>query len=366
MIRLAKPYIPEKVYEDIKAILESGHLIQGKFVKRFEEELAKYLNIPYVKVVSSGTAALHLSLMAMGIEPGDEVIVPAFSFPATANVVEVIGATPVFVDINLSDYCINTSLIEEKTTHKTKAIIPVHEFGQPCDMDQTFQIAQKYKLKIIEDAACALGAEYKNQKVGTFGDIGCFSLHPRKAITTGEGGIVVTRNKDLADRIDMLRNHGIKKIDGKLDFHIAGLNYRMTEFQAAIGLHQLKIIEQLINKRIEQAKLYRDLLTNSEEVVLQEEFNNRKHIYQTFHILFKSLNRDLIIKNMQEKGFETNIGAYAIPYLDYYYNKYNTNAEEYTNAFIAFKQGLSLPIGFHIDIRDQKRLIKQLISNLGI
>jgi len=349
MIRLAKPYIPKEAYGDIKKILESGNLIQGQYVACFEEDLANYLDIPFVKLVSSGTAALHLSLMALDIRPGDEVIVPAFTYPATANVVEIIGAKPVLIDINLSDFCINTSLIEERITPETKAIIPVHEFGQPADMEPILKLAKKYNLNIIEDAACALGSEYHNQKIGTIGDIGCFSLHPRKAITTGEGGIVVTRNANLAEKIALLRNHGAKKVDRKLDFLIAGLNYRITEFQAALGISQLKIIEQLVNKRVEQAQIYSDFFAEINEIVIPVKFKDRKHIYQTFHVLLKTKTRDSIINKMLQKGIETNLGAQALHCLDYYINKYGHKPNQYPNAEIAFYHGLALPIGMHLD-----------------
>jgi len=352
MIRLAKPYIPDEAFTLLKDVFDSGNLVQGKYVQQFEDLTAAYLKIPYVKMVSSGTAALHLALMALDIRPGDEIIIPAFSFPATGNVVEVIGATPVLVDIRLNDFCINVSRIEEKITQRTRAIMPVHEFGQVSEMTPIKKLAEKYNLYIIEDAACALGSEYNGQKAGTFGDIGCFSLHPRKAITTGEGGVVVTCNEVLAERIDQLRNHGSKKVNGVLDFFHAGLNYRMTELQAVLGILQMKVIEEIIDKRIKQAGIYSGLLSGCDEIVLPEQFSDRKNIYQTFHILIKSKNRDSIIKQMFQNGIETNYGAQALQCLTFYRNKYCFHPGDYPNAKTAYNNGLALPVGMHLSKGD--------------
>jgi perosamine synthetase len=362
MIKLSKPNIHSSSLEDIKKILESGNLIQGEYVANFENITAKYLDIPYVKMVSSGTAALHLSLMALEIGPGDEVIIPAFTFPATANVVEIVGATPLLVDINLSDYCINTNLIEEKITNKTKAIIPVHAFGQAADMDSILDIARKHNIGIIEDAACALGTEYHKQKVGTFGEIGCFSLHPRKAITTGEGGIVITSNKKLAEKIDLLRNHGAKYVNEKLDFVMAGLNYRMTEFQAALGIPQIQEIELLISRRMEQAVLYSKLLMGSENVITPQSYTDRRHIYQTYHVLIDYINRDIMLKILRENKIETNLGAHAINCLTYYQHKYSFMQKDYRNATKAFRQGLALPLGSHITSNDIEQIANLLLK----
>lgn len=260
MIKLSKPYITDQCISNVVEVLRSGNLVQGQFVNQLENDVKSYLGVKHAFAVSSGTAALHLALIALGIGPGDEVIVPAFTFPATANVVELVGATTVLVDINLDDFCIDTSKIEQAITPKTKAIMPVHEFGQAAKMDDIIQLAQKYNLNIVEDAACALGAEFGSKKVGTFGELGCFSLHPRKAITSGEGGILVTNKDDIAEKVAMYRNHGIVYKDSKLDFEVAGLNYRLTDFQAALCIPQLEMLTELIECRIKQANFYRNVL----------------------------------------------------------------------------------------------------------
>ena len=350
MIKLAKPYIPELAIKDVAEILRSGNLVQGKYVREFEERIKDYIGAKYAIVVSSGTAALHLALLALEIKKGDEVIVPAFSFPATANVVELVGAKPVFVDINLSDYCIDTSKIKEKITADIKAIIPVHEFGQSAKIDDIVDIAKSHKLKIIEDAACALGTEFNNQKVGTFGEFGCFSFHPRKAITTGEGGVIVTNDDELAEKIRILRNHGIINKNGKIDFFAAGLNYRMTEFQAVLGIHQLKIIDDLIDQRIETAQQYDEQLKKVNWINTPQVFEKRKMVYQTYHILIDStFNRDKLIDSLKSENIETNLGAQSLPELTFYKEKYCCAVSDFPNASEAYKQGLALPLGMHIN-----------------
>jgi dTDP-4-amino-4,6-dideoxygalactose transaminase len=363
MIKLSKPYITEKCIENVVEVLRSGNLVQGENVNKLEEEICSYLGIKYAVAVSNGTAALHLALLALGIGPGDEVIVPAFTFPATANVVELVGAKSIFIDINLEDFCINTSLIEQAITSKTKAIIPVHEFGQSAQMDKLVEIAKKHKLKVIEDAACALGSEFNNQKVGTFGDIGCFSLHPRKAITSGEGGFIVTDNADIVKMLRVLRNHGIEHANGSMDFVQAGFNYRLTDFQAALCLPQLQIIEEIIKNRKEQADIYDQKLNTVAGILIPQLFSSRRMVYQTYHIVLdKNINRNNLIKYLKENSVETNYGAQALNTLTYFSRKYNYLPGDFPNAVIANTQGLALPLGMHIQKSDLEIVTDTLIK----
>jgi len=351
MIKLSKPYLPDLSIEEAIKVLKSGNLVQGEYVRRLEELLCSYLQIKNAVVVSNGTAALHLCLIALGIKEGDEVIVPAFTYPATANVVEIVGAKTILVDINLDDYCIDTSKIEEAITLRTKAIIPVHEFGQAAKIDEIISIARKHCLFVIEDAACALGAEFKKKKVGTFGDVGCFSFHPRKAITTGEGGAIVTNNDKLAEKLRSLRNHGtFINVEGKYDFIYAGLNYRMTDFQAAIGLAQLNITEEIIEKRIEIAELYDAHLADIQWLQTPVKFSDRRMVYQTYHVIVdEKIDRDSLISYLKNNGIETNIGAYAINCMSYYKNKYSFERSFMPSAVKAFKQGIALPMSYFIE-----------------
>lgn len=349
MIQLAKPNITDKAINRVAQILKSGYLVQGEHVRRFETRLREYLDSNHAILVSSGTAALHLSLMALNIGPGDEVIVPAFTFPATANAVELVGAKPVFIDIGLRDFCIDVQKIEVKITSKTKAIVPVHEFGQPADMEGIASIAARHNLKIVEDAACALGAAFNGKKIGNFGDLACFSFHPRKAITTGEGGLVVTQDEQVESRLKTLRNHGILAKRGAIDFVEAGLNYRMTDLQAALGPEQLACLDDTIAARLRSARLYDDLLSSIDWIKPPETFPGRKMVYQSYHIMVDPMkSRDGVIAHLKDCGIEANIGAYALNRLSIYRNKYHLKDDDFPNAVAAFTRGMVLPMGQHV------------------
>lgn len=361
MIRLSVPFIDDNEMNEIKDVLNSGYLVQGNKVEEFENLIKEYLNVKHAIAVSNGTAALHLSLIALDIKPSDEIIVPDFTFPATSNVVENMGAKSIFVDINLDDFCIDTDKIENKINNNTKVIIPVHEFGQVSNMDKIMDLASKYSLRVVEDAACALGAEYKNKKIGTIGDLGCFSFHPRKSITTGEGGIVVTNNDEFARKIRAIRNHGMDYCHETPKFIFAGLNYRMTNIQGAIGVAQFKKLDKINKARKMIVNKYNERLYNIKEIILPREKEYSKHIWQTYHILLnKTINRDSLIKNLKEKGIETNIGAYAVHEQDYYKKKYSYDDKEFKKSIFAWEQGLALPV--YVGIKDNE--IDYIVSKL--
>jgi len=358
VIKLASPNISEKAISKVGEVLRSGNLVQGKYVREFEAELEQYLGVKHAIVVSSGTAALHLSLLALGIGPGDEVIVPAFTFPATANVVVIVGAKPVFVDISLDDYCINVTKIEEAITPKTKAIMPVHEFGMMADMDPIIEIANRRKLLVIEDAACALGSEYNGKKAGGFGVVGCFSFHPRKAITTGEGGAIVTNREDLAEHLKSIRNHGMCVLNENVDFIYAGLNYRLTDFQAVLGLFQLKNIEGDIRKRIEISKWYNDGLSEFSWITTPKTINNRRMVFQTYHIILdEQINRNYLIKYLIDNCIEVNFGAHSLNCINYYIKKCQDKNTIFRNAKIAYTRGIALPLHNNLKLNDFYHII---------
>ena len=359
MIRLAKPNITEEAIAAVADVLRSGNLVQGKYVQLFEQKLAEYLEVENAIVVTSGTAALHLSLIALDIKKGDEVIVPAFTFPATANVVELVGATPKFVDINLDDLCINTDLIEAAITDKIVAIMRVHEFGQAAKMDDILSICKKHNLMLIEDAACALGAEFNNKKVGTFGDLGCFSFHPRKAITTGEGGVITTNDNALAKKVRALRNHGMELENGKIEFNYAAYNYRMTDFQAVLGVYQLEDFDKQIKLRQKLAELYDKLLANIDWIITPKVFDNRKMTYQTYHIIVRDdIDRDSLIKKLNDHGIQANYGAQAVNIQKYYAEKYNVSRKQLPMAYNAFRKGIALPLGDFLNENDILKVCK--------
>lgn len=344
-IRLSKPYLgnEQELINLIKLVLDTGFFIQGEYVAKFENMIADYLGVKYAIAVNSGTAALHLSLIAAGIGPGDEVIVPSYTFPATANVVELVGAKPVFVDVSLETYNIQIEQIERVISHRTKAIIPVHLFGNPVDMDPILDISKKYNLKVIEDAAGALGSTYKNKKCGTIGDLGCFSFHPRKIITTGEGGMVVTNDESLAEKIRVLRNHGIEAKSSDIDFVEAGFNYRMNEIEAILGIVQMKEINNIVSERQKLAEFYIDSFKTFDRIAFQRVLPDASTSWQAFVVRIKNGDNKHILKLLSNSNIESNIGTYALHLLSFYYKKYGYKPSDYPNAAELYHSSVALP-----------------------
>lgn len=361
-IRLSKPYLGDKQYLMglIEKALDNGFLAQGKYVANFEQQVAGYLGVKHAVAVSSGTAALHLSLIALGIGPEDEVIVPAYTFPATANVVELIGAKPTLVDVDLGTYNIQVERIKQVISQKTKAIIPVHLFGNPADMDPILEIAKKHNLWVIEDAAGALGSIYKGRKCGTLGHLGCFSLHPRKILTTGEGGMVITNDDELAERIRILRNHGIQTIGSQRDFITAGFNYRMNELEAILGIVQIADISKNICERQKLAELYKGLLKDIPNIAFQKILPNSVTVWQTFVIYFKDKESGLVMSLLRDAGIETQIGTYALHLLHFYSKKYNYKSSHYPNAAELYLRSLALPFYNGMRPEDVERVVTVL------
>lgn len=344
-IPLASPDIRDTDIERVNRVLRSGMLIQGSEVGGLEAEFSAVAGTRAAIAVSNGTATMHLVLKALGIKEGDEVIVPAFSYVATANVVELVGATPVFVDIEERTFNINVTKIEEQINSKTKAIIPVHEFGLACDIKAVMQIAQKHQLPVIEDAACALGAQQEGRRVGSFGIAGSFSLHPRKSITCGEGGVITLNDPALEKKIRQLRNHGIEMEEGKMIFEEAGFNYRMTDFQAALAASQMERLEAILKKKQELSEVYFNELRN-EKISLPVVPGDRNHTWQTFHVVLAGgINQQQTIQELRQQGIGTNYGAQCIPAQAYYQRKYGHHSQNnYPNSWRAYSQGLALPL----------------------
>lgn len=280
---------------------------KGSYLAKFEEKFSRFCNAKHGIATSSGTTALHLALVALGIGQNDEVIVPTLTMIATANPVIFAGATPVFVDSEPNTWNINVKAIEEKISDRTKAILPVHIYGHPVDMDPLLKIAKKFSLFVVEDAAEAHGAEYKGNVVGCLGDVGCFSFYTNKIITTGEGGMAVTNNDETAEKLESFRDLAHSKEKRYLHYEI-GYNYRMTNLQAAIGLAQMEKIEEYINARRKNAKLYNSLLKDVEGVTLPPEAGWAKSIYWLYSILIEDvfgIGRDELISKLTERGIET-------------------------------------------------------------
>ncbi len=363
-IPLASPNISERDISAVTEVLRSGLLVQGKNVADLENEVADYLQVKNAVAVSNGTATMHLALVALGVGVGDEVIVPAFSYVATANVVEIVGAKCIFVDIERDTFNIDVAKIEAAVTPKTKAIIPVHEFGLACDISEILKIAEKHNLLVIEDAACALGSTENNKFTGTFGRAASFSLHPRKAVTSGEGGIITTDDDELAEKFRILRNHGVKMNNGKMDFVEAGFNYRMTDFQAALVRGQFSEIEKGIAARNTLAEIYFEELKNSKHLQLPTVPQGKRHNWQTFHtVVGEDIDRDEMIKKLNLNGVGSNYGAQCIPFQTFYREKYGLDCEqEFPNALRAFQKGLALPIYEKLTPDHIKHITKVLLE----
>jgi perosamine synthetase len=342
---LARPDIREEDIELVNSVLRSGMLVQGSYVEKLENSFAQYHGVKHAIAVSNGTASLHLALKVLGIGERDEVIVPALSYVATANVVELTGATCVFVDVDERSFNIDVSKIEEKITNRTKAIIPVHEFGLACDIAAVCAIARRHNIPVIEDAACALGAEHNGQLVGGFGILGSFSLHPRKSITSGEGGILVTNDGAIARKLRQLRNHGIQMEEGQMDFVEAGYNYRMTDFQAALAWSQFQRLQEILDYKRQLAQIYFSEIKTS-KVLLPVVPQNDDHTWQTFHLLLsEELEQKKVIEFFKEQSIGCNYGAQCIPAQTYYYKKYGLDSPVlFPNAYKAYRKGLAIPI----------------------
>ena len=288
-------FLPNITNDDKKLInqtLDSGLLTNGPNLSKFEKSFSKYTKSNFSVGVSNATSALHISLKALGIGKGDQVIVPDLTFVATANAVLMTGATPVIVDVNLNDFNINIESIKKSITKKTRAIIPVHFAGNPCDMDKILKITKKNNLFVVEDCAHALGSFYKNKHVGLFGDLGCFSFYPTKNITTLEGGMIITNSKKLSNYVKISRNHGISKtlqerytegFPWDYDIFEAGYNYRMDEIRAVLGTQQLKRIEKINALRRNAVKYYNEKLSNVDGIEPQFISNIKKKFLSSLH-----------------------------------------------------------------------------------
>lgn len=347
MLKLSQPNISEEAIAAVVEVLRSGQLVHGPENEAFESELAAYLGCSDVLLVSSGTAALHVALLALGIGRGDAVIVPDFTFPATANVVAMLGAKVITVDVEPETYTLSidklTSTIADWQGEETlKAIMPVHEFGCAADMNSILKLAKTHNLFVVEDAACALGASYGGSKVGALGDVGCFSFHPRKTLTTGEGGAIATNNSKLAQTIRRLRNHGMERSSAGMQFYQPGLNYRLTNFQAALGRSQLPDLGQWIATRYEHAQYYVHLLEPlRSRGCISLPALTEGHSFQTFMIVLEQgVERGQVIEKLRSQGVEASLGAQSLMALNIYPGAYSA---DFSVSKKLFQYGLALP-----------------------
>lgn len=329
---LSRPSIGKKEIEEVVDSLKSGWLTTGPKVKKFENDFKSYVNCNYALAVNSGTSALHLAYQAVGLKKGDEVITTSMTFIATTNMLIKLGVRPVFVDIEEKALNMDVEKIEKKITGKTKAIVPVHFAGRPVRMDKILRLAQKYKLKVIEDAAHAIGSEYKGKRIGNIAGVTCFSFHPMKNITTGEGGMVTTNSDKIAKIVKLLRFHGISKeawsryAKEGLPFYevtACGYKYNMMDIQAALGIHQLKKLNEFNQKRYELACFYNEHLKDIEELILPPlECGYGKHSWHLYIICLKTENlnidRNQFIVEMKKENIGCGIHYNAVHLQPYY------------------------------------------------
>jgi dTDP-4-amino-4,6-dideoxygalactose transaminase len=358
MIPIAKPIIGEDEISAVTAVLRSGVIAQGKKVEEFEGAFAEFIGTKYAVAVNSGTAALHIALLAHGIGKGDEVITSPFTFIATANSILFTGAKPVFADIEEDSFNIAPDNIDEKITPRTKTIMPVHLYGQPCDMKRIIRIAQEHGLIIIEDACQAHGAEYDGKKVGSFGT-GCFSFYPTKNMVTGEGGMITTNDKDIAEKARMIRSHGQRQ---RYFHEILGYNYRMTDIAAAIGLCQLGKLEEFSSKRMENAKFLTKELSGIKGLIPPSIKSNTRHVFHQYTVRITQdfgIPRDELRQKLMNKGVATEV-YYPLPihkqplYRNLGYNDHLPNSEQ------AAREVLSLPVHPSLTKEDLENIVRTI------
>lgn len=344
-MRLNVPLTDNEELAAIADVLESGFLTQGPKTAEFERLIAERIGSVSAFGTSSATTGLHLALDAIGVRPGDEVIVPDFSFPATANAVIQQGATPVFVDIDLGTFNLDPSLLEQAITPRTTAIMPVHAFGLTADMTSISEIAARHDIPVIEDAACALGATHRGQEAGTLGLAGVFSFHPRKIITTAEGGLISTSDAKLAAKIAVLRSHGAVRGSHFMSFIDAGYNYRMSDVHAAIGIAQMKKLDFILERRRSLAAAYGDLLSGVDGVRSPVVPEGDLHSYQSYVVLLDAdVDRDCVIDRMRAADIETTLGTYSMHLQPYFRSRFGIDDRELPAATRAQRSALTLPL----------------------
>lgn len=377
-MQLASPSFDESEIESVRRCLASGWVTQGPMTRQFEELLAKRHAAPYALATTSCTAALHLAALALGLGPGDEVIVPAFTWITSANAAEYVGAKAVFADVNPNTFNLDPAAFEAAITPRTKAVVAVHLFGLAADMDPIMAIARKHNLAVIEDAACAIGTSYKGVPIGTIGDLGCFSFHPRKVITTGEGGAVTMRTEALAKLVNSFRNHGSTGLPSAeiephgpwtmSTFDNLGYNLRLSDIQAAVGIAQFAKLDHLLAERRSRALRYSELLAPVSDLVLPTAAAGVDgHSYQSYVVRVREGGRDrrnTVMRAMDGKGIQTRPGTHAVVRLGYYANKYKLDASVFPNAILCEDTTITLPIFPNMTDADQALVVQTLADAL--
>jgi perosamine synthetase len=363
-IAISLPVTGEEEWQAVREPIFNGWLTSGPKVREFEKLFADRHGVKHAIAVTSATTALHLAVVALGIGEGDEVIVPAFTWVSTANVVLYQKAKVVFVDVDRSTFNLDVKDLKNKITPRTKAIIPVHLFGLCADMDEIRKIAGD--IPLIEDGACAAGAGYKGTPAGALGTIGCFSFHPRKSVTTGEGGMVTTNDDGIAELVRALRNHGASISEEERhhgpkpyilpEFNLMGFNYRMTDLQGAVGVAQLKKLDKFIDERAKWAEFYKKELKSLGWLSLPEFSNDYRHGWQSFVTMVDEskspLSRNAIMERLQEQGISTRPGTHAVHMLGFYREKYGLTPDDFPGARDANNFSLAIPLHNRMTVDD--------------
>jgi dTDP-4-amino-4,6-dideoxygalactose transaminase len=364
-IPLIKPYITAEVKKKVREVLDSGYLTEGPVTRQFEDSIRDYVGSKYAMAVCNCSVGLELALRSLGVGPGDEIIVPDYTYPVTASVVNIVGATVVIVDVDPETMLIDYNAVEEAVTSKTKAIIPVSIFGNPLDYDRLWEIKKKHNLYLIEDAACSIGARYDGKFVGNLADISVFSFHPRKFITTGEGGMVTTNNPELAEWMESYKHFGMAQSDSRhrTQFELIGTNYKLSNVQAAIGLAQMQQIESLLQKRSQLANRYVELFADAPAVSFPKITPKGVHSWQSCCILVP--NRNHIIEKLKGKNIETQIGTYSL----HMHKAFNENADcimhgEMPGSRYAFDRCLTLPLFHDMKDEEQQYVVSELLMSM--
>jgi len=373
-----QPSIDGEEIQEVVDTLKSGWITTGPKTKLFEKKFQEYIGCKYAIAVSSCTAGLHLALVAAGVGQGDEVITTPYTFATTGEVIIQIGAKPVFVDIEEDGFNIDVTKIPEAITPETKAIIPVHFAGEPCDMDEIMKIAQENNLFVIEDAAHAVGAEYKGKKIGNIGDVTVFSFYATKNLTTGEGGMVTTNNDELAEKIRLLSLHGISKdawkrytAEGSWYYEIlyAGYKYNMTDIQASLGIHQLNKLEKFLSIRQKYAQRYSSAFADISEIKTPPVNHHVRHAWHLYVIRLNSASLSIDRKQFIEALKAENIGSsvHFIPLHlhPYYKKKYGYKQGDYPNSEQVYSRVISLPLFPKMadaDLEDVIKAVKKVVS----
>ncbi len=372
-IPYGKQLIDENDINSVLDVLHSDYLTTGPKISEFEKKVANYVGAKYAVAVNSGTAALHIACLAAGISKGDEVITTPITFAATSNCVLYCGGIPIFADIDADTYNIAPWDIERKITDKTKAIIPVHYAGQPCDMDKIMLIAKKYNLVVIEDAAHALGASYRSKMIGSnISDMVCFSFHPVKPITTGEGGMVTTNSKELYKRLILFRGHGITRDENMMTEKQGGwyyeqlnigYNYRITDIACALGISQMRKLDIFIKRRREIAKCYNDAFIGEKNIITPKQLSGCNSGWHLYAIQVFNKSRKEVFNKLRSYGIGVNV-HYIPVYKHPYYKKLGYADCKCKNAEVFYQRAISLPIFPLLTNEQQQYVIQKVIESI--